>query len=241
VEWDPQQQAPVWTWSTFDHIPLSHDPVSNTDWTHANAVIYSPDDGNLILSMRNQNWIVKINYQNGAGDGRILWHLGPGGDFSLPNGQAPIEWNYGQHYPTVLTPNSAGIFQLMFFNNGNDRLLDTSNNVCGTPGFAQCYSSVPVFELNEFTSTAQVVSDNNLSPAYSICCGNASILANGDLEYDVAFDVDNPSQSFIQEVTPADSSACVATQRHRSALVQGLSHTQPLSRRRMDTVCDRRG
>ena len=101
VDWDPQQ-GPVWTWSTFDHIPLTHAPVSNTDWTHANAVIYSPDDGNLILSMRNQNWIVKINYQDGAGDGKILWRLGPGGDFTLPAGQAPIEWNYGQHYPTVL-------------------------------------------------------------------------------------------------------------------------------------------
>jgi hypothetical protein len=202
VDWDPQAQAPVWTWSTFDHIPLSHDPVSNTDWSHANAVIYTPDDGNLILSMRNQNWIVKINYQDGAGDGKILWRLGPGGDFTLPGGQAPVEWNYGQHYPTVLSPNGAGIFQLMFFNNGNGRLLDINNDVCGTPGLAQCYSSVPVFELNEYTSTAHVVSETNLSPHYSICCGNASQLSNGDIEYDVAFDVNTPNQSFIQEVTP---------------------------------------
>jgi arylsulfate sulfotransferase len=201
VDWDPQGQAPVWTWSTFDHIPLSHDPVSNTDWSHANAVIYTPDDGNLILSMRNQNWIVKINYQDGAGDGRILWRLGPDGDFTLPGGQAPVEWNYGQHYPTVLSPNGAGIFQLMFFNNGNGRLLDTNNEVCGTPGVAQCYSSVPVFELNEFTNAARVLSESNLSPYYSICCGNASQLSNGDIEYDVAFDVNTPNQSFIQEVT----------------------------------------
>jgi arylsulfate sulfotransferase len=102
----------------------------------------------------------------------------------------------------VASPNSAGIFQLMFFNNGNDRLLDTNNDVCGTPGFAACYSSVPVYELNEYTNTAQVLSDDNLSPHYSLCCGNASILANGDLEYDVAFDVNTPNQSFIQEVTP---------------------------------------
>ena len=27
------------------------------DWTHTNAVLYSPDDGNLIVSMRHQNWI----------------------------------------------------------------------------------------------------------------------------------------------------------------------------------------
>jgi len=204
VDWDPKH-GPVWTWSTFDHIPLSHAPVSNTDWTHANAVIYSPDDGNLILSMRNQNWILKINYQNGVGDGRILWHLGPDGDFSLPNGQAPIEWNYGQHYPTVFSPNSTGIFQLMFFNNGNNRLVDSSNDVCGTAGFVQCYSSVPILELNEYANTAQILSEDNLSPIYSICCGNASQLSNGDLEYDVALDVNTPNQSYIQEVTQAQA------------------------------------
>jgi len=201
VDWDPQAQAPVWTWSAFDHIPLTHDPYGPTDWTHANALVYSPDDGNLILSMRNQNWVVKLNYQDGAGDGKILWRLGPGGDFTLPAGQAPIEWNYGQHYPTILSPNSAGIFRLMLFNNGNNRLVDTNNDVCGTPGFIACYSSVPTFELNESAGTAQVVSEYNVSPAYSICCGNASQLANGDLEYDVAFDLNTPNQSYIQEVT----------------------------------------
>jgi hypothetical protein len=206
VDWDPQKQAPVWTWSAFDHIPLTHDPVSNNDWTHANAVIYSPDDGNLILSMRNQNWVVKINYQNGSGDGKILWHLGPGGDFTLPSGQAPVEWNYGQHYPTVQTPNSDGIFRLMFFNNGNDRLLDANNDVCGTTGFAPCYSSVPLFELNEYTKTAQVVSEHKFLPGYSICCGNAETLDNGNLEYDVAFDVNTPNVSYIQEVTPEPNS-----------------------------------
>jgi arylsulfate sulfotransferase len=201
VDWDPQEKSPVWTWSTFDHIPLTHAPLSKIDWTHANAVIYSPDDGNLILSMRHQNWIVKINYQNGAGDGRILWRLGPDGDFSLPSGQAPMEWNYAQHYPTVLGPNSAGIFHLMFFNNGNYRLLDTANHVCGTAEFAQCYSSVPIFEVNEYANTARVLWEYNLSPHYSLCCGNASVLANGDIEYDVALDVNTPNQSYIQEVT----------------------------------------
>jgi hypothetical protein len=113
----------------------------------------------------------KINYQDGIGDGSILWHLGEGGDFAMTSGTAPLEWNYAQHYPTVLTPNSAGIFQLMVFNNGGGRLLDTNNDVCGTPGFAACYSSVPVYELNEFTNTAQVMSDDDLSPHYSLAAG----------------------------------------------------------------------
>jgi arylsulfate sulfotransferase len=205
VDWNPQTRKPEWIWSTFDHIPLTHAPYGIADWTHSNALVYSADDGNLILSMRNQNWIVKIKYQDGAGDGSILWRLGPGGDFILPNGQAPIEWNYGQHYPTIVSPNSAGIFDLMFFNNGNGRMVDADNDVCGTTGFLPCYSSIPVFELNEIGNTARVLRETNLAPHYSICCGDALALSNGNIEYDVAFDVNTPNQSFIQEVTEEQS------------------------------------
>lgn len=201
IDWDPQKKAPVWTWSAFDHIPLSHNPYGTGDWTHANALLYSPDDGNLILSMRNQNWIIKINYNNGAGDGSILWHLGPDGDFTLPPGQAPIEWNYGQHYPVFLGSSTSGIFPLMFFNNGDGRLVDANNDPCGGPGLTACYSSVPTFELNEYAKTAQVLAETNLSPAFSTCCGSTNLLANGDLEYDVAQDVHMPGVSYIQEVT----------------------------------------
>ena len=101
--------------------------------------------------------------------------------------------------------NSAGIFRLMLFNNGNNRLVDANDDDCGLPGLTLCYSSVPTFELNESAGTAQVVSEDNLSPAFSICCGNASQLENGDLEYDVAFDVNTPNQSYIQEVIPGQT------------------------------------
>ena len=204
IDWDPAQ-GPVWTWSAFDHIPLTRGTYG-TDWTHANAVVYSPDDGNLILSMRNQNWVIKIRYEDGTGDGSILWHLGEGGDFTLPAGQAPIEWNYGQHYPVLLGPNTAGIFPLLLFNNGNERLVDSDGDACGTAGLTPCYSSVPVFQLNEYAKTAEVLRENVLSPMYSICCGNAAFLANGNLEYDLAA---AGSDSLIQEVTPDQSAQLV--------------------------------
>jgi arylsulfate sulfotransferase len=208
IDWDPQL-GPVWTWSTFDHLDPSRVPygISNgvADWTHSNAVIYSPDDGNIILSMRNQNWIIKINYENGAGDGSVLWHFGYQGDFTLPSGQAPIEWNYGQHYPSITSPNSAGVFDLMFFNNGNNRLADANDDVCSSPDTVACYSSVPIFQVNEYTKTAQVQWEANLSPAYSICCGNASILPNDDVEYDVADNLFTPGLSSVQEVTQEPS------------------------------------
>lgn len=200
IDWDPQQGA-VWTWSTFDHLDLTHAPYGISDWTHGNAVIYSSDDGDLIFSMRNQNWIVKINYADGKGDGSIVWRFGPGGDFSLAGQEAPIEWNYGQHYPTLQSENSSGIFTLMFFNNGNNRLMDSNNDVCGSLGVGECYSSVPIFELNEYTKTASLVWEDNLSPAYSICCGDALVLPNGNVEFDVAADVNTSNVSYIEEVT----------------------------------------
>jgi hypothetical protein len=200
IDWDSQRGA-VWTWSTFDHLDLARAPYGIADWTHANAVIYSPDDGNLILSLRNQNWVVKINYSDGAGDGSILWRLGADGDFSLPGQEAPIEWNYGQHYPTIQSLNGSGIFSLMFFNNGNNRFMDSSNDVCGSPGVGSCYSSVPIFELNEYTKTASVVWEGNLSPAYSTCCGDALVLPNANVELDIAADVNAPNDSYIEEVT----------------------------------------
>jgi arylsulfate sulfotransferase len=202
IDWDPIAQKPVWTWSAFDHLSLSRAPFGIADWTHANAIVYSPDDGNLVMSMRDQNLIIKINYQDGAGDGSILWRFGGGGDFALPAGQDPVEWNYGQHYPTFISPNSAGIFQMMFFDNGNGRLLDTNNDVCGTPGFAACYSSVPIFEVNETAKTANLVSEINLAPHFTSCCGDAQMLSNGNIEYDVALDVLTPGQSYIQEMVP---------------------------------------
>lgn len=205
IDWDPQTNVPVWAWSSFDHLDVTRHPYGIAsgfeDWTHSNALVYTPDDGNLILSMRNQNWIIKINYENGAGDGRILWHFGYQGDFTLPAGESPIEWNYGQHYVTIVSPNSAGDISMMFFNDGNNRLVNSSGTICGSAGVISCYTSVPIFELNESTKTAQVVQEDNLTPAYSICCGDALILPNGHVEYDIADNFFAPGVSVVQEAT----------------------------------------
>jgi hypothetical protein len=199
VDWDPVAKMPVWTWSTFDHLDINHAPFGYPDWTHSNAIVYSPADGNLVLSMRNQDWIIKIDYRDGAGDGRILWRLGPGGDFTLSGSQSPADFNYGQHNVHLLEPDTAGIYPVIFFNNGNNRLVSQTDNVCG-PSTVNCYSSVPIIELNEYARTAQILWQDNLS-AYSTCCGGALRLPSGDVEFDVALDVHTPGVSYIQEVT----------------------------------------
>lgn len=190
---------PVWFWSTFDHLDINHHPFDFPDWTHANAVLYSPDDGNLILSMRNQNWVVKIDYRDGKGTGDILWRLGPDGDFVITGGTL-ADFNYGQHYPNLVAGKSAGVFPLMMFDNGNDRFVDAKGTKCGRPGTPACYSRPVLFQLDENANTAQIAWQYKL-PAFSACCGSVGILSNGNAEYDIALSGLPPQISTIQEVT----------------------------------------
>ena len=36
------------------------------DWLHTNSIAYSPADGNLLISMRHQDWVLKLDYRDGA-------------------------------------------------------------------------------------------------------------------------------------------------------------------------------
>ena len=54
-----QNHNPRLGWNEFNHLDINRRPYRYPDWTHTNAVIYSADDGNLILSILHQNWLVK--------------------------------------------------------------------------------------------------------------------------------------------------------------------------------------
>lgn len=94
----------VWAWDSFAHEDLSREatlgdichqhgggcplfnpafPVAN-DWLHTNSAQFT-DDGNILLSQRSQDWVIKVNYNNGQGDGSVLWRMGPFGDFTILN------------------------------------------------------------------------------------------------------------------------------------------------------------
>jgi arylsulfate sulfotransferase len=180
---------PVWIWNEFDHLDVNRHPWNFPDWTHTNAVIYSPTDGNLLVSIRHQNWIVKVNYADGAGNGDILWRLGAGGDLNLVGGTDPTDWPYAQHGINFTTSMTAGDFGLAVFDNGDDRVYpggDPNNaQTCGANGAPACYSTVPVFQIDESARTATLEFHQFLPPSlYSNFGGDAMMLSNGDIEYD---------------------------------------------------------
>lgn len=177
-----QNHKPVWLWNEFDHLDANRHPMGWPDWTHTNAVIYSADDGNLIISIRHQNWLVKIDYANGAGAGDILWKLGYQGDFTLVGGTDPTDWFYAQHGPSFASTNTTGTFSLVLFDNGDDRVFP-SGVTCGTTGAPPCfYSKVALLQLDETAKTATLVF-NPTAPTYSFFGGNAEALKNGNVEY----------------------------------------------------------
>ena len=179
-----QNMQPVWVWDEFDHLDVNRHPFSFPDLTHTNAVVYSPTDGNLIISIRDQNWVVKVDYRNGQGTGGILWRLGNEGDFTLKNGVSPTDWEYAQHYPSLFTPNSAGVFSIGLMDNGDDRMFPTGTQ-CDTAGFPAChYTTIPVYQIDENAKTATLTFHQILPlNLYSFFGGNTELLANGNIEY----------------------------------------------------------
>jgi arylsulfate sulfotransferase len=193
---------PVWIWSSFDHLDVNRHPMQFPDWTHANALVYLHEDGNLLLSMRHQNWIIKIDYANGAGTGDVLWKLGEQGDFSLVNFHDPTDWFYAQHGPAVFDDSSTGVFSLSVMDNGNDRDFPPGES-CATSGIVSCpYSSGAIYRIDEDAKTA-TVAFHFVAQQFSNFGGFSLSLKNGDIEFDFcAFSPAATIYEFTRDPTP---------------------------------------
>jgi arylsulfate sulfotransferase len=199
-----QNRNPVWLWNEFDHLDTNRRPLNWPDWTHTNAILYSADDGNLVISVRHQNWLLKVDYENGKGNGNILWHLGYQGDFTLLGGTDPTDWFYAQHGPSFASPNTTGTFSMALFDNGDDRVFPSGVS-CDTPDGPPClYSTVPVLQIDETAMTATLTFHQTM-PFYSFFGGNAELLANGNIEYCEAAGGASSNSGEIYEVMPSNT------------------------------------
>jgi hypothetical protein len=169
-----------WVWDSFDHLdvrrmstlphvckgtsagcpPFSLMPEAN-DWTHGNAVTLTPD-GHLLFSMRHMDWLIKIDYANGAGSGEVLWRLGREGDFT-PVSADPNPWFSHQHDGAILEDG-----RLLVFDNGNFR-WDTDRTA---------RSRGQVWRLDEQNRTATLEYNADLG-GYASALGSAQALENG--------------------------------------------------------------
>jgi hypothetical protein len=175
----------TWAWDGFDHLDVTRGPVLGevlqpgsteptsavprlpaVDWLHTNSVSWSPADQDLVLSVRMQDWVVKIDYANGAGDGHVVWRLGAGGDFTV-NSADPSPWFSHQHNPHYIDDHT-----LILFDNGNTRRA----------GDPTAHSRGQVWTLDERKMTATVALNADMGN-YSDRVGSAQALSNGNYSF----------------------------------------------------------
>jgi hypothetical protein len=165
-----QNFQPVWVWNAFRWLSTSRlgtDHPVPTDWLHANSVSWSPGDGNLVVSLRTQDWIIKINYANGAGDGRVLWTLGTGGNFTPVAANTPDPWFSHQHDARYINSTT-----LLVFDDGNTRQASDPT----------AHSRGQEWILNEPSRTATLAVNADMGN-YSDFLGSSQTLTNGNLAF----------------------------------------------------------
>ncbi|HEV8117577.1 MAG TPA: aryl-sulfate sulfotransferase [Thermoanaerobaculia bacterium] len=208
----------VWTWDTFDHLDISRRAVLNetckangcdhhyladdgNDWTHGNAVSETPG-GDLLYSTRSQDWLIKISYRGGAGDGTVLWRLGKDGDFALETFGPfdPWPWFSHQHGPSY-EPDS--LTAISVFDNGNTRVPAFPGNSRG---------QVYVLDEDRRTATRRLNLDLGM---YSFALGSAQRLRDGTYHFDLGaiFDAASPSKlaGFSVQVDPSTNDVLCST------------------------------
>ncbi len=200
----------VWAWNSFDHLDVNrHQYFGLPDWTHSNAIVPTAD-GNLLVSMRAQSWVLKLDYANGTGAGDILWQLGsswPGdvGTFFTLSGGDPTQWFYSQHFPNIVST-SGSQTTISFMDNGDYR-SDSTGLQCGrapdVPTSPPCYTRGVILQIDESAYTASVIWED-LPGVYSPWGGSAGVLSNGDVEFDLTQPA-GVASSQIMEVTQTDT------------------------------------
>ena len=160
----------AWVWDPFNCLNTHRLPTLGegpSDWMHANSIAWSPADGNLVVSLRNLDWVIKIDYANGTGDGHVIWRLGQGGDFRI-NSTDPSPWFSHQHDVTYINDTT-----LVLFDNGNTRR--SKNRRADSRG--------QELVLDEKTRVATLVVNADLGN-YASYTGGAQMLPSGNLNFD---------------------------------------------------------
>jgi hypothetical protein len=164
--------------------PITPPNTVANDWLHSNSAQLAAD-GSIIMSIRHQDWVVKIDYANGSGTGNILWRMGLDGDFTIigdPNDTYP--WFSHQHDAEFQLSTN----YLAVFDNGNTRIKQNGGNSRG---------QLLTIDQNSKTATLVYNLDQGVQ---SLALGTAQMLidANGKpngLHYEAGFVNNASSQS----------------------------------------------
>jgi len=179
----------TWFWNSFDHLDIArvaidkekcHGPVGGggcspiflteeaNDWLHSNSLSYSRADNNLTISMPEQDWVIKVDYQDGKGNGKVIWKLGDGGDLKIESSDKFPTFSY-QHDAAFEPPGSD---TLLLFDNGPRH---KKNNPAAN-------SRGQYWKIDEKARTATLIRNLDLG-VFARFVGSAQRLSNGNFHF----------------------------------------------------------
>ena len=150
--------------------------MKTADWAHANAVIHDVRDDSLIISLRYQDAVIKIDRKSGD----LKWILGVhdmwdkerfGKYLLMPLNDETFFYPFHQHSPEV-TPEG----NIMIYDNGSYRAMPFSDNK-RVPH--QAFSRAVEYKINETEMTVELVWQYGKDidkPVYSGALGDADYL-----------------------------------------------------------------
>ena len=192
IDLDPDFQV-AWVWNSFDHMDVTRKSLGDekckigpgsdgcpsvfladnaNGWLHGNALNYIPGRGDFLISIPEQDWVVKIDYKDGKGTGKVLWRLGLDGDFKVKSDD-PYPWFSYQHDVGFDPP-------------GSNRLIVFDDGARRKKKFPKSNNRGQVWELDEKAMTATLVVNADLG-VYSFAIGSAQSLSGGGFSFESGF------------------------------------------------------
>jgi len=192
VDLDPDFQV-AWVWNSFDHMDVTRKSLGDekcklgpgvagcpsvflaaqaNGWLHCNSLNYISGSGDFLISIPEQDWVVKIDYQDGKGSGKVLWRLGKDGDFKAKSDDL-YPWFSYQHDVGFDPP-------------GSNRLIVFDDGPRRKEKFPKSNNRGQVWELDEQAMTATLVVNADLG-VYSPAVGSAQALSGGGYSFESGF------------------------------------------------------
>ena len=190
VEFTPEGEI-VWNWDTFEHLDVhrwsyhlmeaywhNRGFPRHLDWTHGNGITYDPSDGSVIVSLRHQDAIIKID----KASGEIRWILGDHGNWKSPQKEKLLDpahelrWHYHGHNPRVTVDGT-----IVMYDNGLCRAQPYAPQAAPH----ECFARAIEYEVDEAKGTVREVwtssDDDDPERVISWAMGDAHRLPNDNM------------------------------------------------------------
>lgn len=213
----------AWAWNSFDYMDVKRPGLGKgickggpgddgcppvfladkaSEWLHSNSLFYVPQTGDLIVSIPEQDWVIKIDYRDGKGSGKVIWKLGEGGDFKAKSTD-PSPWFSYQH--------DVG------FNPDSDLLVLLDDGRRRKDKDPAAHNRGQTWKLDERARTATLILNADLD-LYSMAVGSAQTLSNGDYSFESGLVIQRPGRMLSQTTETSPDGEIVFTQQTDAAI-----------------------